>query len=160
MTLDVTPQDRGLSRALAWINYGLLFAAVFFAGVPALIAVVIAYAQRRDAPPQLRGHYDFQIRIFWTAFALAAAAAACLAAVLAGGLAALWDYSGLEAAWSHLAWNLDVTSFWEGGAPFVLAMSVATVVFSGLAVFWMLAAAIVGAIRLASAPGIGHSPAP
>ena len=43
------------ARNLAFINYALLFSAVFFAGVPALIAAIIAYSQRDEAPPPI-GH--------------------------------------------------------------------------------------------------------
>ena len=35
-----------VDRNLAFVTYGLLFFSVFFAGVPALIAVAIAYARR------------------------------------------------------------------------------------------------------------------
>jgi uncharacterized membrane protein len=70
MTETPAVQTTGLDRNLALVNYGLLFASVFFAGVPALIAVVLAYTQRDQAANAIRSHYNFQIRIFWIAFAL------------------------------------------------------------------------------------------
>ena len=78
----MTTDNRGAERAdtaenLAMIAYGLLFASIFFAGAPALIAVVIAYSQRREAPTRIRSHFDFQIKVFWAAFALTLAAASC-----------------------------------------------------------------------------------
>ena len=53
MTTDIRePRDRGeTAENLAMIAYGLLFASIFFAGAPALIAVVIAYSQRQEASP-------------------------------------------------------------------------------------------------------------
>ena len=51
------------ARNLAFINYALLFAAIFFAGVPALIAAIIADSQKDEAPPPIRSHVDSQIRI-------------------------------------------------------------------------------------------------
>src|SRR5687768_6848331 len=84
-------------RNLAMFSYGLLFASIFFAGVPALIAAIIAYTQRDEAPPDVRTHYDFQIRIFWVAFALSIAAAACVLGAVVSGVAELLTYNRIEA---------------------------------------------------------------
>src|SRR5689334_23325161 len=65
-----------VDRNLAFLTYGLLFFSVFFAGVPALIAVAIAYARRKDADPLVRGHHSFQIWIFWVGFLMALLAGA------------------------------------------------------------------------------------
>jgi uncharacterized membrane protein len=42
-----------------------LFLLSLFAGVTALIGVVVAYVYQGDAPAPLRTHYRFQIRTFW-----------------------------------------------------------------------------------------------
>src|SRR5947207_8419202 len=65
-----------VDRNLAFLTYGLLFFSIFFAGVPALIAVAIAYARRKDADPLVRGHHSFQIWIFWVGFLMALLAGA------------------------------------------------------------------------------------
>jgi uncharacterized membrane protein len=62
-------------RNLALLAYGLLFVAIFFAGLPALIAVAIAYSKRNNTPPPVRGHFRRQIFIFWVGFALTLLAA-------------------------------------------------------------------------------------
>jgi uncharacterized membrane protein len=62
-------------RNLALLAYGLLFVAIFFAGLPALIAVAIAYSRRGNTPPPVRGHFRRQIFIFWVGFALTLLAA-------------------------------------------------------------------------------------
>ena len=70
-------------RNLALLAYGLLFVAIFFAGLPALIAVAIAYSRRGNTPPPVRAHFRRQIFIFWVGFALTLLAAfSGLAAVL------------------------------------------------------------------------------
>jgi uncharacterized membrane protein len=50
--------------APAKINYFLLIVSLF-AGVTAVIAIVIAYVYRSDCPEWLKSHFDFQIRTFW-----------------------------------------------------------------------------------------------
>src|ERR1700744_115268 len=64
------PREDEVDRNLALLGYGLLFFAIFFAGVPALIAVAIAYARRRNADTALRRHLRFQTFIFWVGFPL------------------------------------------------------------------------------------------
>ena len=44
-----TRESADVDRNLGLLAYGLLFFAIFFAGVPALIAVAIAYSRSRDA---------------------------------------------------------------------------------------------------------------
>jgi uncharacterized membrane protein len=70
-------------RNLALLAYGLLFVAIFFAGLPALIAVAIAYSRRTASARPARVHFRRQIFIFWVGFALTLLAALFgLAAVL------------------------------------------------------------------------------
>src|ERR1700739_869782 len=68
-------ESADVDRNLALLGYGLLFFAIFFAGVPALIAVAIAYGRVKDTGCTLRSHHKFQIYIFWVGFALTALAA-------------------------------------------------------------------------------------
>ena len=49
-----SPESQDVDRNLALLAYGLLFFAIFFAGVPALVAVAIAYSRRREAAPRRR----------------------------------------------------------------------------------------------------------
>lgn len=76
-----------VDRNLALLGYGLLFFAVFFAGVPALVAVAIAYARQRNTDCAVRSHFRFQTFVFWVGFALTllAALAALAALVLLAG---------------------------------------------------------------------------
>jgi uncharacterized membrane protein len=52
-------------RIIAGLNYALLFATPFFAGLTAVIAIVLAYVRRPLSDPLTRTHYAFQMRIFW-----------------------------------------------------------------------------------------------
>ena len=150
-------RDFESARNLALVNYGLLFAAIFFAGVPALIAVIIAYSQRDEAPTAIRSHHDFQIRIFWIAFALSTAAGICgLAAAISIGGEMLqasrttgWD--GFDTV------NIDLSQVSIDGAIVWLLAGTAMLIFTSI--IWLVAAPAVGFIRLASAQPIGHSPA-
>ena len=139
-------ETQDVDRNLAMLAYGLLFFAIFFAGVPALIAVAIAYSRRKDVNCSVRSHHRFQIYIFWVGFALT-------------GLAAL---SGLGAMFAillqvissamHTSFNgQEVVSFQKvqfNGA--VAAFSTAAVSLGVLTGLWLLATSSYGFIRLAT----------
>ncbi len=61
---DLTVGGSGAERNLVNIVYILYLASLIF-GITALIAVVMAYVNERDAPGWLWSHYNFQIRTFW-----------------------------------------------------------------------------------------------
>lgn len=146
------------ARNLALINYGLLFASIFFAGLPALVAVIIAYSQRDEAPSQLRSHHDFQIRIFWVGFALTLLAAASVLGAAIGLVGELVEASRTE-GWRNLDdIRIDVSRLSFGGT--VVLMGGLAAIFSFLTCLWLAAAPAVGFIRLASERGMGHSAAP
>lgn len=152
--------DRGgeTARNLALVNYGLLFAAIFFAGVPALIAVIIAYAQRDEATPTLRSHHDFQIRIFWVAFALTLAAGICFLAAIVNGVAELFEFTRAN-GWDSLdTISIDLSRLTIDGA--IVGLVVASIVLTFLSAIWLIAAPAFGFIRLASERGIGHHARP
>lgn len=154
---DPTPmrRDDEAARNLALVNYGLLFASIFFAGLPALIAAIIAYSQRDEAPAQVRSHFSFQIRTFWVAFGLTLGAGICaLAATLAAirDLVAFTRTQGWEGFGSI---DVDLSRLSLDGA--VIALLVGFVLCSVLAAAWLVAAPAIGFIRLASQRGIGHS---
>src|SRR5829696_6439022 len=90
---EARPADTTMNMAM--LGYALLFASIFFAGLPALIAVVIAYAHRKEGSRALRNHFNAQIRIFWVGFALTLAAAACALAGLVAGLGEIIKVAGV-----------------------------------------------------------------
>lgn len=143
------------ARNLAMVNYALLFAAAFFAGVPALVAVIIAYVQRESAPPPLRAHHDFQIRIFWVGFLMSVIAGACALGALLSLGGALIEVSQVR-GWDHVEVNVSRLTL-DGK---VIGLAIACVAFSLLTAVWLVAAPAVGFIRLASEPAMSESPAP
>lgn len=153
-------RDSETAHNLAMVNYGLLFASIFFAGLPGLVAVVIAYSQRDDTPSAVRSHMNFQIRIFWVAFGLSLAAGVC---VLAAAIIILRDLVNvtaidrLEAFLGAGALTVDLSRLSIDGA--VVGLLVGFVLFSILAATWLVAAPAFGFIRLASQRAIGHSAA-
>ena len=153
MTDQLTGRGPEAARNLALVNYGLLFAAIFFAGVPALIAVIIAYSQRDEAPPALRSHHDFQIRIFWVAFALTMAAGACGLGALISGVGELLEFTRANGWQDFNTVNIDLSRLQFDGR--IVALLVSAVVLSLLAGLWLIAAPAIGFIRLVSARGIG-----
>lgn len=159
MTLE-SSADRGseTARNLALVNYGLLFAAVFFAGVPALIAVIIAYAQRDETSRTLRSHHDFQIRIFWIAFALTLAAGICFLAAIVNGIAELFQFTRVNGWESLETIQIDLSRLTIDGA--MVGLAVASVVLTFLSAIWLIGAPAFGFIRLASDRGIGHHARP
>jgi uncharacterized membrane protein len=139
-------ESADVDRNLALLAYGLLFFAIFFAGVPALIAVAIAYARRRDVNCTVKSHHRFQLYIFWVGFALTALAA------LSGLGAVLSILVQAVSSAMHTKLNgFDVVSYRSvqfSGA--VAAFSVATVSLGVLTALWLLITSSYGFIQLAT----------
>ena len=139
-------ESADVDRNLGLLAYGLLFFAIFFAGVPALIAVAIAYSRSKDAGCTVRSHHRFQIFIFWVGFALTALAA------LSGLGAVLTILILLVTSAMHTRLNgLEVVSYPAirfSGA--VAAFSVATVTLGVLTALWLLITSSYGFIQLAT----------
>ncbi len=79
--LEHTPtsnQPPAAPGAAPWAVYVLYLASLFF-GLSAVIGVVIAYMQRREAPDWLATHYTFQIGTFWIGLLLFALAVLTMA---------------------------------------------------------------------------------
>ena len=138
---------------LAILNYALLFFSIIFAGMPGLVAVVIAYAQRDVADPAIRSHYNFQIRIFWVALCLTIIAALSALAALAVGLGELisMGFHGSWDAWDSVAWNASNIHV----HPAVVVLLGITALSSLATAAWLVVAPLIGFIRLASQRGMG-----
>ena len=72
-------------KTLPGIGYALLIAGPPTGGLTCVIAAILAYVSRKDAPEWLASHYAFQIRTFWLS-ALFAMAAAVLTVVGVGAV--------------------------------------------------------------------------
>jgi uncharacterized membrane protein len=144
-----TKREDDVDRNLALLDYGLLFFAIFFAGLPALVAVAIAYARKRNTECAVKSHFSFQVFIFWVGFAMT------LLAALAG-LAALMILAGeiihgvVDGRWD----SLDTIVFSQVHVAAVMALFG---VAGGLAVLtgvWLMVTSAYGFIRLASRQSI------
>lgn len=144
-----------VDRNLALVVYALLFSSIFFAGIPALIAVVIAYAQRDQANPQIVSHYNFQIRIFWIALVLSVIAAACGTFGLIAAIGDIFQYAvhGDWSAWDVVAVDFENIRF----DPAMITLTIAAGVFTVIATIWLLCAPAFGFIRLLGQRPIGHA---
>ncbi|MGQ3016798.1 hypothetical protein [Phenylobacterium sp.] len=156
MTLDgVGGTPRESARNLALMNYGLLFASFFFAGVPALVAVIIAYTQRDSAAEPGRSHFTFQIRCFWVSFVLALLAGICGLAAVIHVLASLYGVA------NTLGWDgfdkMEVVIGQVAIDASLLFMIVGAIALAFLSGLWLIGASVIGAIRLASDQGMGKS---
>jgi uncharacterized membrane protein len=148
-----------IDRTLALINYGLLFASIFFAGIPGLIAVIIAYAQRAEAPARIKSHLSFQIRVFWTAFGLSiVASASALGAFMLAAMDMLEE--GPDQTWSgvslDMAHMLAAGDFGQVHPTPIVALAVVALLTSVVTMLWLIAAPAVGFIRLATDRAIGE----
>ncbi len=153
MTEPSSDRRSAMDRNLALLNYGLLFSSIFFAGIPALIAVIIAYSQRGEAAAAVRSHHDFQIRIFWVAFVLTMAAAACGLGALLIGISEVVQF-GLSQGfhnWEGVVIDLDDIRIDAS----VIVLVVGAILLSLLTAIWLIAAPAFGFVRLASERGIG-----
>jgi uncharacterized membrane protein len=143
---DAPPDMRhdGEGRGIAMLNYGLLFASIFFAGIPALIAVALAYSRKSKVDLVLRKHFRFQIRIFWIAFFVALLAAGC---GMAGVVLAVIELAR-SAGWAWTWDDLDLHTLQVGGD--IVVLLVAAVILSLLDAAWLIVSSGLGFIRLAS----------
>jgi uncharacterized membrane protein len=133
-------------RNLALVAYGLLAIAVFFAGLPALVAAMIAYSQRRDAPPAIATHYAFQIRIFWVAFAFSLIASTCGIAFLITGIGDLMNFLA-DGGWDRLAaGRMTMAEFKVDAVP--LGLLGAAVGLTAMVGAWLIGCSIFGFLRL------------
>jgi uncharacterized membrane protein len=139
-------RDDEVDRNLALLSYGLMFFAIFFAGVPALIAVAIAYARLRDTDCGVKSHFRFQTFIFWVGFALT------LSAALAG-LAALALLAG-EIIRGVADGRWDTVAFSQVHVAAVLTLTGAAGVLAVLTGVWLMATSAYGFILLASRQSI------
>lgn len=145
-------------RNLALLAYGLLGVSMFFAGVTALVAVIIAYWLHDAATEELSRHFRFQIRIFWIGVA------AIVLTVIAGVVAALGAAGNLlhSAPPSDLVRTVEVWGqvYDLSGLRITPLVIVATAVSAGSAVLgalWMVLASAIGFIRLASSRHLGQT---
>ncbi|MGE5566309.1 MAG: hypothetical protein ACM3YN_09180 [Parcubacteria group bacterium] len=149
VTPTTTEPGRGdVDSNLALLGYALLFFSIFFAGMPGLVAAIIAYAQRQAVSPAIKSHYNFQIRIFWVGVVLsmiAAVSGVAAAAISVGQLFQLGVQGGWD-AWDGISFS---TSEFHVDPPVVTLLSITA--FAALAtVLWLLIAPLVGFIRLAT----------
>lgn len=155
MTEVTVSPDRGeTDRNLALLGYCLLLGSILFAGLPGLAAVVLAYVQRDVAPPAIRSHFNYQIRIFWVALALTVIAALSALGALAVGVGQLVDFSmhGHWDAWDGIAFDGSDIHI----DPAIIMLLGVTAGALVAATLWVIAAPIVGLIRLASQRGMGE----
>jgi uncharacterized membrane protein len=146
----VTPRrEDEVDRNLALLGYGLLFFAIFFAGVPALVAVAIAYARKRNPECAERSHFRFQVFIFWVGFALTLLAAL-------SGLMALIILTGeiihgvVDGQWD--SW--DTIVFSQVHVAAVVAVAGVAGTLAVLAGVWLMVTSAYGFILLASRQSI------
>ena len=147
MTLATDPSSQFESdRTMGLIIYGLLFAGLFFVGVPALVGVVLAYTQRPSTAGPIQGHFRFQIQIFWIGFLLA----------LIAGISGLWAV--LDVAGQ--VWNSGQMSAGDAGVDVdltqldlsgrVLGLVGVSIIALIVMSLWGLCAPAVGFIKLAT----------
>jgi uncharacterized membrane protein len=145
-------------RNLALLAYGLLGVSVFFAGITALVAVIIAYTLHDAATEELSRHFRFQTRIFWIGLA------SILVTVVAGVVATL----GAAGALLHTAPPADaVRSIAVFGYTIdLMALRLTPLVMTALAIsagsalfgaLWMMLASAFGFMRLATSKHIGQT---
>lgn len=155
---DHVRRKANTARNLAYTNYALLFAAVLFAGVPAVAAAVIAYAQRDEAPDPVGSHFAFQIKIFWIAFAIAMTAAAAFLIAMVKVAATMFEVTRLEGWNTPDVVRIDFTQV-TLDAPLVVLLGL-TALFAAVGGLWLTFAPAMGAMRLASGRAMGHGPRP
>jgi uncharacterized membrane protein len=149
-------QAGDLDRNLALLAYALLFFAIFLGGLPALVAVAIAYGRRQKTPPWIASHHSFQIWVFWVSVALGLVMASCamvafISAFIKVIAAATHHHvAGFGDLWSRLA-----------GSNVIAVSVVGFFIMFVLTGLWLAGTSAYGFVRLASGLAVGQSaPAP
>lgn len=138
-------QRTGADRGVAMAGYALLFISVFSLGVTGVAAVILAYAARDQVSPGVRRHFNAQIGLFWTAFALSILA---IAAML-GGIGVIVA----DAAKHHEGWTVQQIEHAVIGSinDFNYSLT-ASALIVGSVIGWLVAALVT-----LIGPGIGFS---
>lgn len=145
---------------MALIVHVLLVAGIMSSGVTALIAAILAYTRRTNAPPVEATHYRFAIRVFWIGFALSVVGfalffASFIGMAMTGAEASQTAASGVSASSvtaTGSAQSTDVSPdifFWS------FAPAMAGILLIILAQFGGFAAGLFGLIKLGSGQPIG-----
>ena len=154
VTSEVVEPGKGdVDSNLALLGYALLFFSIFFAGMPGLVAAVIAYAQRDSTNPSVRSHYNFQIRIFWVAVVLsliAAVTAVAAAAISVGHFVEMGVQGGWD-AWDGISFSTSNIHI-DPAVVVLLGITALTALATAL---WLMLAPLVGFIRLATQRSMG-----
>jgi len=141
-----------VDRNLALLGYGLLFISILFAGLPGLIAVVIAYVQRDVADEEMRRHFVSQIRIFWVALAMTVVAALGALGAFAVSVSQLIEI-GIHHNWD--TWDtisFEISDF-ELSPAAIMLLGIAAIASLATAL-WLIVAPAIGFIRLVSQRGM------
>lgn len=154
MALEDRTASPELDRNLAFLAYGLLFFAVFFAGAPALIAVAIAHSRRNSPDLLIRRHHAYQIWVFWIGFGLALLAGGSALAFLVTGVmemvnAGAGGIETLDELFANLSDSKTLFTF--------LTAAIVLTLISGL---WLSGASAYGFFRLASGKPIVQTQRP
>ena len=154
-TPDAPPPASGLDGSLVMFGYLCLFFTVVFAGVPAFLAAVLAYARRGEATPLMRSHYNLQIGIFWCALSLTLLSLAAMIAAIVIGVANLADLSGAYGAVLQTA-RTGIPASPSTGWTLLLVSAGLFI----LAVVWTWVGSIWGGLKLAAGEPIGRPKTP
>ncbi|MDB5429655.1 MAG: hypothetical protein JWP35_771 [Caulobacter sp.] len=146
MSTQSSPPYSETDRNLALVAYGLLGIAIFFAGLPALVAAVIAYSQRRAVHASIAQHHAFQIRIFWVAFIMSLIATLSLIGAAITGIGDLIAFLN-EGGWDRMTGGTVTMAQMRVDAVPLTLLGITTVL-TVLAGIWLIAASAFGALRL------------
>ncbi len=142
-----SPND---GRALALLNYSLLFFAFFFAGVPAVIAVALDYSQQVKVTQSLRNHYGFPIGLFWGSFLIALPAGILGSSGFFLALGEVLVAGGQSALSGFGFWKFNVH-----GSNMIMMISGA--MLTAIDAVLLMVGSAIGFVRLASDRALGKS---
>lgn len=151
--LLIKRRDGDLDEALAFTGYGLMLLSFFFPFIPALVAVVIAYARRPDAPALTATHYGFLIRIFWIGLLLMVLAVAL--GLGAAGVAVADVFTSVVGSWD--AWDVVAADEPQIAITgWTIGLAILSAITAVAAVIWHLVASVYGIIKLADGKPVGR----
>ena len=155
--MTIEPRQNDVERNLALLAYGLMFFAIFLSGLPALIAVIIAYSRRKDktASPLVLTHYGFMVWVFWIGCGLALLTAAAGIATIFASLIQLFGHANLPALNSWTEFQTRIA-----GSSSVALFLISTAVLFALTGLWLAGSSAYGFIRLASGLPMSETSAP
>ena len=150
--LDGDPLEQHFDRGVGLVAYALLFASIFFLGVPGIVAAAMAFAHKRGPDPLMDSHFRFQLQIFWTYVGLFVLGFLGIVGAAITGVSHFWS-----PGWHWWTNGTNVSISYPSAAPLGWTALVVGVILVLTSAAWSLGASAYGFLKLIGGRPIGRA---